>query len=323
MEKKLPIVIPPIECYQGTSFVLGVISAHNMIANSFYNNYINWTCNDTDILSELTMDFADVTWEDYRLAGVAEMNLYYLKNISRDKFADFIRERIDQGNYLLFYKIDEYYLSYTGHYHKKHYIHDTYVYGYNDTHFLVMAYSDKRLQLLEVPVEEIADGLYNYMEEDEELNFCSFRPYHTASVQLDYDGMIEAFRKYMAGGIGNDDQIYGVDVYNAFIKSIWLVAEGIVQTEDGLLELTAFRMFWEHKKILSMHLEKIGQVENISEEILNEMYEIVQASYKVFMLALKYNVRFQKSILHKMIGYIKEIQEREYSLLVQFLSNRG
>ena len=75
MEKKLPIMIPSIECYQGSSFILGIISAHERIANAFYNNYINWVCNDTDLLSGLDLDFAGITWEDYRLVGIAEMDM--------------------------------------------------------------------------------------------------------------------------------------------------------------------------------------------------------------------------------------------------------
>ena len=323
MEKKLPITIPSIECYQGSSFILGIISAHERIANAFYNNYINWVCNDTDLLSGLDLDFAGITWEDYRLAGIAEMDMYYLRNIPRDKFVDFIRERIDQDNYLLFYKIDEYYLSYTNHYGHRHYMHDAYVYGYNDTNFLVMAYHDKRLQLLEVSVEEIMDGLYYVLEEEETLNFCSFRPYHAASVQVDYDRMVGEFEKYVSGVASNADRIYGVSVYEVLIKCIWLVAEGIVKGEDALLEPKVFRMLWEHKKILLVHLEKLKQVEDVKRDILEEMQEIVQSANKVFMLALKYNITFQNSILHKIMGYIREIQEREQSVLKQFLCGRN
>lgn len=43
--------------------------------------------------------------EKYRLLGIAEMNLYNLKNIAQNKFTEFVKERIDQGNYIFFFRL--------------------------------------------------------------------------------------------------------------------------------------------------------------------------------------------------------------------------
>ena len=42
--KKLPIVHPPFETYQGASFILGILLANSIIGDYFYNNYINIRC---------------------------------------------------------------------------------------------------------------------------------------------------------------------------------------------------------------------------------------------------------------------------------------
>ena len=101
-----------------------------------YNNYINIQCIDTDNIEEVKLNFTNVLWENYRLSGIAEMNMYCLDNIHCDCFVNFIKERINQGNYLLFYNIDEYYLSYSNSFQNTHYCHDTYVYGYENSTFL-------------------------------------------------------------------------------------------------------------------------------------------------------------------------------------------
>lgn len=109
MKKKLPLEKPPIETYQSNAFVLGIILANDNIKNAYYNSYINLVCNNTNIMWNMELTFENDKWEYFRKVGIAEMNLYYLKNISKDKFVDFIKERLDQGNYILLYYIDEFY----------------------------------------------------------------------------------------------------------------------------------------------------------------------------------------------------------------------
>ena len=156
----LPIVIPPTETYQSTSLVLGVILSTPNISNEYFNNYMMLSCKKTDIMSEMWLDFYGTDWESFRKRGIFEMNLFQFMNFDRKGFLGFIKERIDQGCYILFYCIDEYYLSYSDYYHKKHYIHDVYVYGYEGTSsFWVLAYKMKKLMLFQVNAEEICEVL--------------------------------------------------------------------------------------------------------------------------------------------------------------------
>ena len=68
--KDLPIIQPPIETYQGSSFILVILLAHENTESDYYN---------------------------YRATLI-----------------EFMRERIDQDNYLIFYRIDEYFLGHLG-----------------------------------------------------------------------------------------------------------------------------------------------------------------------------------------------------------------
>ena len=72
----LPFIFPPIETYQGISFILGVMLAYPEYADIRYNNYINLECAETDQLYDMKLMFSDSMWEYYRASGLAEMNLY-------------------------------------------------------------------------------------------------------------------------------------------------------------------------------------------------------------------------------------------------------
>ena len=321
MEKKLPIIMPPIETYQSSSFILGIILANSNIENVFYNNYINLVCNNTNKMWDVELQFANVSWEDFRRNGIAEMDMYYLKNLSSDKYVDFIKERIDQGNYILLYSIDEFFLSYTINYQKRHFIHDTYIYGYNTDSFFIMAYKEKKLQMLEISIEEIVEGMYSYFQIDNDANFCTFRPFHAISVQVDFDKMMKEIMSYAREYKSyKDAKVYGINIYSILEKCILFIAEGKTDEYDGALDLRVFRMLWEHKKILVNHIKKIKEKKKLDEQIIAQIIEIEQAANKVFLLSMKYNVTYKKEILYKILGYLEEVREKEIIFFKQLIT---
>lgn len=309
MCKILPLVMPPVETYQDTSFILGIILAHDHTKNAFCNNYIGWFCNDTEKINDLRLRFSNVAWEDYRKCGIAEMDLYYLKNIAKNCFINFIKERIDQDNYILLYSVDEFYLSYSSHYAERHFIHDTYIYGYENNSFYIMAYSGRKLQTLMVPTYEILDAMYHGFSENPDTTFCTFRPYHAVSVQIDYDQIRQGLTDFIDENKQyNDGKAYGLLVYDILQKSILSIINN-VDSNKKELDLRVFRMLWEHKKVLSHHIKLLDS--NYTDEA--DMVE--QLSHIVFSLSMKYSVTYNRALLYRITDYLNQIKEKETRLI--------
>ena len=282
MSKILPLIIPPTETYQSTSFILGIILQYENIKNIFHNLYINLMCNDTKDIWKVELQFEGVSWEDYRLKGIAEMDLYYLKNISQEKCAEFLKERIEQGNYLLIYDIDEFYLSYNEYFHEIHHVHDTYLYGYDSMFFWVMAYRNNKLQMFPVPQNEIIEGLYGRLKNKENMSFCTFRPFHAAKVDGEYKIFLSQLNEYIKGGI-NEGHVYGNGLYDVITKCICAIFDG--ESVNKGVDLCVFRMLWEHKKIIKIHLDYYSSYKKIADEIMNGVIDLVQTAFLIFMLA--------------------------------------
>ena len=317
MVRTLPIVMPPIETYQSSSFILGIVLANDNIKNAYFNNYINLSCNNTSDIWNMNLRFVNDLWEDYRVAGLAEMDMYHLKNIAKENFGDFIKERIDQGNYLLLYYIDEYYLSYTENYMKKHFIHDTYIYGYSTDLFYIMAYKDNKLQTCEILIEEIVSGIYAYMDVDKDANFCSFRPFHAIHVEIDCMKIKNEIRNYVKGyQLNSDGIISGIGIYDILMCCL---RSKIDSYEHNKLDLRVFRLLWEHKKVLIDHIKEIINSKNCKEVCIDKMEYIERNANKVFMLAIKYNMIYDKKILYNMLCYIDEMKRGEKVALELFL----
>lgn len=298
MEKILPMAIPPSETYQLQSFMMGIMLQNKNVRNVLFNSYINLYISENAWDKE-TLEFIDAECESYRLTGIGEMDLFYLQNISKEKCKDFLKERIGQDNYLLLFEIDEYELFYSEYYKKEHFMHDTYVYGYDDTHFYVMAYSQGHLRLMKVPEQQIINGLYSQL--NEESHFCSFRVYHKAKIKLSIKKILSQIDYYLAGGKNELGRTVGISVYDHLQQTLTEVENN--RNEDEMLNPRVFRMLWEHKKMIlfrNFHLaEKIVTLN----DLMPSAKKLEQQGAMVMLMMLKYNLK-------KDFGIVKRIKEK-------------
>lgn len=318
MATKLPLVMPPSATYQGAAFILGIILATPNIANEYYNNYIDLVCNNTEQMNELELEFARVTWEDFRLNGIAEMNLFHLKNIERDKFIGFINERIDQNNYILLYEIDEYYLSYSEYYHKDHFIHDTYIYGYDADSFYIMAYKEKKLTMQEVAKDEIVEGIYSYYNFGHDESFCTFRPCHSVAKAIDTNKIISSIKEYLGNKKEScDEKVYGLETYGVIQKCILNIYKNSKDDVCEELDIRVMRLLWEHKKVLNDHIQKLQEYIKTNNKITEKFVDLENISHDIFLMAIKYNLTHRKRILKTIIEALDILKDREKEYLLQ------
>ena len=296
----LPFVFPPIETYQGISFILGVMSAYSAYAAIRYNNYINLECAETDQLYDMKLIFSDSMWEYYRASGLAEMNLYDVSNLDKKTLSQFICERIDQGCYLLLYDVDEYYLSYTDNFNKQHFDHDTYIYGYNDEYFHILAYKNKHLTTLYIDKQEIVNALVS----DRKRSFCTFRPSINRNVNADKNVILNKIRTFYEGGSVADckpGRVYGIGVYEVLLTGMCT----IVKEAD----LRPFRCLWEQKKMMRDRLLYLK--DNFSNDCLKQLEDICESTEMVFRLMMKYNMTFNTLIVDKAYRSIQTIRDED------------
>lgn len=314
MTRELPYVTPVTETYQGVAFIQGIILANENVKNAYYNHYHQLVCNNTGVLEDVSLNLDKSLWDDFRLEGTAEMDLYNFKNMSRDYLVEFLKERIDQDIYILCYQIDEFYLSYTTFYQKMHHDHDLYIFGYDDDSqsFLVMAYSLGKFVKLKVPYNEVVDALYE-QEDIENASFCTFRPCIAVHSEPDAEKIIKDYSEYFNPELIEDKtpgKCYGTECYNALIWSLM----NLMQRENVnsyTIDMRAFRVLWEHKKIMHEHFAKLQELGMASEESVNFASEAEKQALLCFNLMIKYSVTGNKAILQKIINHLEELKDFE------------
>lgn len=312
-EKLLPISIPPSESYQGLAFMMSIVLNNENIRNEFFNSFTNLQCSDKENLRDTELCFTESMWEDFRLKGIVEMDLYYVKNISRKRCADFLKERIDQDNYILIFDVDEFYLPYSIHYKKLHYIHDVYLYGYDESHFFVMAYRNKKLDLFQVDQRDIISSIYKYDDGSRDCHFCSLRPYHAVNVEINDNEIAKNLSEYINGYFAEDGTVYGMCIYDVLLKC--LCRHG----REDALDIRVFRMFWEHKKVFLMKYLYLEDKYKFDKEIINQINCVVEEAEKIFMLAIKYNQTNHINIITQIESKLTDIKKSEYDYISKIL----
>ena len=305
--KACPIVFPPIEAYQGASFVLAALLSYKNTENVIYNNYINWHIKDTDNIRDAVLAFDHELWTDYDEADLVEEDLYYTKNMVREKFVDFVRERIDQKCYVCLYYLDEFYLSYSPAYRKVHHIHDAYIYGYTENGFMVMAYKDMKLQMFEVDNREITDSVFE-LEPEYAKNFISMRVRRKCEVKVSYELIRDEIQAYYDEKKEyDDDQIHGIGIYAVIEKCLKACEKTEQQTG---IDLRIFRMIWEHKKLMVQRIRKIAEKYDMSEVL--PLYEKLELdAEKLFRSAVSYYTEASSDKLNDVIREVAEIAEED------------
>lgn len=314
-EKKLPIVLPPFTTYQGQAFVLGILMSYDNLKEQYYNSYIEIQCYLTDRIWYLEPHFKSVLWDPFWEEGLFEKNLYHDDTCSKEFFIPFLKERIDQGNYVFLYKIDEFYLSHSFRYRKTHFLHDIYVYGYVNDDFNVMGYKDGKLQLFTLPQTEICEAFFEAKKLDEDLHFCTCHPNMSVYIKTDYSKLKMNLKQYLKGG-EKGNLCFGILSYNEIIKSLNYMMEN--QGKDTI-DLRVFRNLWEHKVSMKDHIIKLGDVMDIG-EARERAEELERLGDKIFKLAIKYQMMESPSIMTRIISNINEMKAEEIDYLTNLVS---
>lgn len=335
-EKVLPLADPLIKTYQGSAFVLGVLTAEDRTKDICYNNYINLTCKNEADMHGIEMGFVNEEWEYYRVKGITEMDLYHFRIFNETSLIEFLKERIDQDNYILLYSIDDYYLSYSKSYQMKHDVHDTYIYGYDEEAFWVVAYADRTLSRVRVPMQEIVDGLFS--EENYGSDFCSFRLSHVAKVEYDLRTIYRELCNYAESRADEKEshKKYGLRVYDGLIN---LVTEEIERCDDAetisgnvdkkqqfdymvnsVFDIRPFRVLWEHKSLMTQRIKRMSMDMTVGEEIFCQTEEMERDARTIFMLMVKYCVSGNCGILRRVIELLDEVREKEKGMVQSLLA---
>jgi hypothetical protein len=337
----LPIAYPNITSYPSFASILSILACYKKTEAWIYNNFINlWGISELENGGGIPIRFS--SWDTRKICPFLQYS-----NIEREvikacykNYVNFIISYISLGHYL-FLSYDEFYISHSRNYKKKHFIHQLLIYGFNlnkETFNVADFFRHRKFSFEEVcfsdvekAIENVAkllapshdifvdvlkyiDCEYAFDNELEIKNLCDYL--NSTNTYLSYEEKAlhpfekrDFYLKKMVLGISN----YGL-VKDYLSK--------LILNKDLIHDIRPFHVLWDHKVLMILRIKYLienGLIPNST--ILCERFKTICDLCLINRnFFIKYTITGDKDILKKLIDKIDTIECDEKWLINELIN---
>lgn len=339
MLKILNIQDSIVDVFNGYACTISIIIDKPEGEKWFVQNYLNYMTTYNSDYSQVVSDYfySDFTYNSainfYQPENIINLpyDCYSASILEVQDIIKFMKEKINMGFYLCFFVNLKYLESYN---QKEDFIHDIFVYGYDDEKEIVYATGYNH------------NGKYSFFEHKyneivmayENCNVSSFNhdyfdtkkiSYFRYRTDFKYDFNLKNFivtlKEYL--------NIYNYETYvRRFIcrteeKSSWKTAYGIGSikvlieyfknlNDRKKLDLRQIYFLYNHKVNMEFKIKYLLKNKYLVDESILEQYrEIIQISKICLNLSIKYSLKGDIECLHKIIAFLEELYKKEKDTL--------
>lgn len=320
---ELPIVDPVYGTYhhQGTSTA---IAANNpTIRNWCLNEKMNLACS-RKFLSGFTTPEIVIPWSSWWDCPFLQCYVVCSKFV-KGYVNKVIREMLDQGYYISFSNIDDYYVEGKSWYREKHFYHDGVICGYDqenkmfclyayDSNWIYQKFWTPQRSFNKARIASEKQGLYSdfcaLKVKEDNIEFSPKMVYERLKEYLDSN-----LEKYPFNGEGD---VYGIVVHAFIAEYVAKLYRGDIPYER--MDRRVFRVIWEHKKAMKERIELVEKNLGLNDTISKKYAELLKEADTMRMLYASHHMKRRDSVLPVIEKKLLTLMENERELLNQLLS---
>ncbi|MFP4976654.1 hypothetical protein ACE6ED_14705 [Paenibacillus sp. CN-4] len=243
-------------------------------------------------------------------------------------FTDFVVDSINGNNYVWCH-LDRYFLTAYQEFGQEHRFHETLIYGYDlerQTICIRDNITDGKFIEAECSFSEL-ESAYAYLAGEENfITRVSLLTKINAKFDINVEQIVDSLQRYLCSKRSFDiinhstTSIYGQEVYQQLIYQMEHPKE-----EEPALDIRAFHLFWEHKKLMALRLEYLYQKDLLpkGDRWIERCKELEDRSLLNRNVALRYNLTMDPNVLVSLKGSLLSIQTDEAKLLGEVISALG
>lgn len=282
---------PPIKTVNGYAFPFSIIGGH-------HHNYMPWVVSNFLNISYHPLHFlkrvdrlcfrksAYFFWSFFRF------RIKFL--LHKEEIVSYLKRELDNERYISVL-LNEYFIPGKSSYNKKNFLHDKYIYGYNDdlSVFYVLSIADKGIyKKHEISYENMRKAYCDYF-----WNHCFFvfelKDYDFSKINS------KKIRKQLCRYLSKRKN-YGINCYDLIITHFNSIKP------NEAVNMLMLRMFKEHKNLLFL---------------LDDSFAGVKQQFDaLFYWCIKYNLNFDRSILERQVVKLQKMKVVEKLLIEAYLS---
>ena len=321
----LPICEPIYGTYHYQGCGSAIISGNPSIRNYYLNVATSLTCH-LDFRNGYTSPKFGALRSSFRDNPHIESIVYPMKHLGKDVHR-LIRSLLNDGYYVRFEGIDDYYVKGKTFYQKRHYSHDGMICGYDAfrRNYTIFAYDEKWIyRRFQTPcsaweagrIAEFREGrsgtIYGLKAKPEPV---LFQPELALKNIQDY---LDPY--YAPGTVINPNIVHGcaAQVYLAeYINELFLQHIPYERSDRRI-----FRQLWEHKRLM---LERIGKIEceyGLSSEHSSAYRQLVATAERLKSLYTFHMIQRRDDLLPAMRDRLLTMEADERTILTQLVQRQ-
>lgn len=321
---ELPIVEPVYKTYISQGIASAVLHDNPSIRNWYLNQIFNLVCN-RKFLNGFTSPEVFVSGSNYSDCPYLEQKFLSMQFLGANVHS-VIRAMLDDGYYVYFNGIDDYYIRDKCWYHERHFLHGGLICGYdqNERTYSILSYDSNWIfRVIKTPQRGFEKGRLSAFETGVYGTLCAIKPKPTV-VELNpkeihgklkeyLDSTMEKHPPYIVEGCA-----YGNMVYDYVAMYLNLLANQSIPYER--MDRRVLRMIWEHKKVM---LERLIAVENklgLDNDISTKYSPLVRNADHIRMLYASHHMKQRPELLPTIRDKLIALKKAETPLLNEFVS---
>ena len=315
---ELPVVKPVYSTYHYQGNGSAILLQNLSIRNWYLNEVLLLTCSTAFLKGRTTPDLGikrSFTVDNPYLDRHA-LPMQYLGG----HVHPIIRTMLDNGYYVAFHGIDDYYVTGKSWYKEKHFNHDGLICGYdqNEKTYSLFAYDQQWVyRVFKTPQRAFDNGRKAMFQHNQYGAICALKP-KMDPVDLQPASIYRTLADYLNSSLtkyppDKSDTVVGIAVHDYILLYLDKLANGSIPYErlDSRI--------WEHKVVMR---ERICAVENaldLSHEISHSYEMIVTESNAMRMLYAAHHRKRHDSVLPVIRETLQRIRKKEELLLIQLM----
>ncbi len=324
MQKRveLPIVEPLCSTYHHQGQCTAVMGSNPSIRNWYLNEVIMLRC-DRRFLSGYTSPELRLNQSAWSNSPCLERVWYPMRHI-KGHVHYVIRQLLDDGFYVCFSGIDDYYVEGKSWYKEKHFNHDGMICGYDDANkaYCLYAYDSNWIyQKFWTSQKSFEAGRRAMFKEGHCGTICGIKP---KSQPFDFDPVIalRKIREYLDANMrqyppSGEGEVLGIAVQRYVAMYVDKLYDGSIPYER--MDRRVFRLLWEHKKLMLERLKKIEEALKLNSRTSTAYRRLVSEAGTMRMLYASHHMRRRDAVLPIIRDKLLALHKRERELLRRFV----
>lgn len=319
---ELPLVDPIFSTYHKYGSGAAIIAANPSIRNWYLNESINLTCN-RSFLSGYTTPRIDIlvsTWDENPYFEKVGCATQYSKGYTNT----IIKRMLDDGFYICFGGVDDYYVEGKSFYKQRHFNHDGMICGYNeeDKTFTLYAYDDKWVyRKFVTPQKSFSAGRNALCKQGIYGGLCGLRPV-SKQVVLEPMTICKNLKAYLDSSlekypITDTTPVYGIVVQDYIAMYINELYNERIPYER--MDYRVFRLIWEHKRAMLERIQKVEDALKFDHTISLAYKDLVDEADKMRILYASHHMKRRDSLLPIIHITLLDVRAKEQRLLETFV----